>query len=102
MPNSDITDEATSVNRLTKKNGNLYYENKKVKTLTQQRGLKKFKSWTKKLKKNEDNKLILVAHNAHRFAKTCFYWYTYEIYFLEEQKPFSRKSSKSIYVDFKF
>lgn len=67
LPDCEIPEEASNYHRLKKRNDQLYLKNKKVQSLKPRRGLKKFVKWIEDVRKNKKNKLILVAHNAHRF-----------------------------------
>ena len=59
LPRCDVHPEATEVNQLTKRNGQLYYKNKLVESQDPSDAFDDFSEWISDVKKREDDKVSI-------------------------------------------
>jgi len=64
LPFCKISEEATASHQLRKRKKKLYFNNRKVKTLSRAEALEEFMIWTSSVKNKEGNKLIVMSHGS--------------------------------------
>ena len=67
VPKYDISPNASAVNHLSKSDDQLYFRGEKVNSSNPSQAFTEFFQWLTTLQTSEDDKIILVAHNAFNF-----------------------------------
>jgi DNA polymerase III alpha subunit (gram-positive type) len=67
IPKYDISPNASAVNHLSKSDDQLYFRGEKVNSSNPSQAFTEFFQWLTTLQTSEDDKIILVAHNAFNF-----------------------------------